>query len=96
MSTIKVCRSHNLSKDAMSKKLDALEKNPNSSHVTWKREGNKILLQGKSALVKGSTGEVVLGDDSIEITLTLSGMASFFEAMVKEKLNEQLDELLQP
>ena len=95
MSTINVTRKHNLSKEAMAEKLEALEKNPSSAHVTWKREGNKILLVGKSALVKGSTGEVVLGPNSIEITLVLSGMASFFKGMVEEKLNEQLDELLQ-
>ena len=85
MSQITVRRSHNLTADQVQAKLEQLTADPNSKHVAWRRVGNKLLLEGASAVTKGCSGEV---------RLKLSFMASMAKGLVEQKLGEELDSIL--
>lgn len=94
MSQVVVRRSHHLTSDQIQTKLDQLAADPSSKHVAWKRQGDKILLEGASAVTKGCSGEVVLGEGFVEVRLKLSLMASMAKGLVEQKLGEELDKLL--
>lgn len=94
MSQITVRRSHNLTADQVQAKLEQLTADPNSKHVAWRRVGNKLLLEGASAVTKGCSGEVMLGDGFVEVRLKLSFLASMAKGLVEQKLGEELDSIL--
>jgi putative polyhydroxyalkanoate system protein len=90
MATIKVLREHNLGRAAARQRLDNLIhylKDKLEAELRW--EGERLVFERS-----GASGDVVIGDDFVEVNVKLGLLLSPMRGMFEQAIQQQLDEEL--
>jgi putative polyhydroxyalkanoate system protein len=90
MSDIEIKREHDRGIDEVREKADQLlRRQDRIKAVDWNEEGTEAAIDGE-----GFSGRLTITEDTVTGTIDLSTMAKPFESMIRERLERQIDDMM--
>ena len=93
MATIDVKRSHNKSMDEMKKRAETLaRKMEEKFSIQWKWDGDHIQFDTPSGAAKGTKGQVVVKETSVQVQIDLPFLLRAFKGKIGDKVEQYVKE----